>query len=137
MDKQISNLSSFLSTHQPADLYRMQVRELRGYAMFMLDPQGIIMSWNAGVECLLGYPENEWIGQHASLIFTPAEKAVEVCEAELQLAHCYRFCLYPKRVVVIWWEWIQRQGRRPYYVRTLAFVCNEPKVEEVVVTDPS
>ena len=86
MDQQISNPSAFLSTHQPADLYRMQVRELRGYAMFMLDPQGIIMSWNAGVECLLGYPENEWIGQHASIIFTPAERAAEVCDAELQLA---------------------------------------------------
>ena len=31
-----------LTTLQAADLYRMQVRELRDYAMFMLDPQGIL-----------------------------------------------------------------------------------------------
>jgi PAS domain S-box-containing protein len=86
MDEQNSNRSGALTNLQAADLYRMQVRELRNYAMFMLDPQGIITSWNAGVEQLLGYSEGEWIGQHASVIFTPEEKAVEVCESEMQLA---------------------------------------------------
>ena len=75
-----------LTARQAADLYRMQVRELRDYAMFMLDPQGILVSWNAGVEHLLGYSEQEWIGQHASMIFTPADKAVEVCESEMRTA---------------------------------------------------
>lgn len=69
-----------------ADLYRMQVRELRGYAMFMIDPRGIIASWNEGVQHLIGYSEQEWIGQHASMIFTPADKAVEVCQAEMLVA---------------------------------------------------
>ena len=75
-----------LTTLQAADLYRMQVRELPGYAMFMIDPQGILTSWNTGVEKLIGYSEQEWVGQHASIIFTPADKAVEVCEAEMRLA---------------------------------------------------
>jgi PAS domain S-box-containing protein len=71
---------------QAADLYRMQVRELRGYAMFMIDPQGILTSWNSGVEHLIGYSEQEWIGQHACIIFTPGDKAVEVCESEMRTA---------------------------------------------------
>lgn len=71
---------------QAADLYRMQVRELRGYAMFIINPQGILISWNAGVEQLIGYSEQEWIGRHASMIFTPEEKAAEVCESEMRLA---------------------------------------------------
>jgi PAS domain S-box-containing protein len=71
---------------QAADLYRMQVRELRGYAMFMFDPHGILTSWNAGVEQLIGYSEQEWIGRHASMIFTPEEKAAEVCESEMRRA---------------------------------------------------
>src|SRR5947199_7030976 len=75
-----------LTTLQAADLYRMQVRELRGYAMFMIDPAGIITSWNAGVEQLLGYSEEEWVGQHAHKIFTPEEQAVEMCESEMQKA---------------------------------------------------
>src|SRR5690349_2513955 len=73
------------ATLEIADLYRIQVRELRGYAMFLIDPQGILISWNMGVEQLIGYSEQEWLGQHASIIFTPAEKAAEVCEAEMRL----------------------------------------------------
>jgi len=68
------------------DLYRYQVREVSEYAMFMLDPQGHLLSWNAGVERLLGWSEEEWLGQHARMIFTPAEKAMEVCESEMRKA---------------------------------------------------
>jgi PAS domain S-box-containing protein len=73
-------------TWDVADLYRMQVRELRGYAMFMIDPDGLISSWNAGVEQLLGYSEEEWVGQHACKIFTPEEQAEEMCESEMRKA---------------------------------------------------
>ncbi len=75
-----------LTDLQAADLYRMQVRELPGYAMFMIDPQGVLTSWNAGVEKLFGYSEQEWVGKHASIIFTPPDKAVDVCESEMRLA---------------------------------------------------
>lgn len=69
-----------------AELYRLQVRELRDYAMFMIDPAGILTNWNKGVEQLFGYSEQEWVGKHASLIFTPAERAEEVCESEMRKA---------------------------------------------------
>jgi PAS domain S-box-containing protein len=74
------------SSLSPADLYRFQVRELREYAMFTLDPSGILTTWNAGVESLLGYSEEEWIGQHACIIFTPEETRLEICEAEMRKA---------------------------------------------------
>jgi PAS domain S-box-containing protein len=86
MHENLPQNSVALTALQAADLYRMQVRDLRDYAMFTLDPQGILTSWNAGVECLLGYSEQEWIGQHASIVFTPWDKAVEVCEAEMEKA---------------------------------------------------
>ena len=54
--------------------------------MFMIDPEGTIISWNAGVEKLLGYAEKEWIGLDASVIFTPPDKAVDVCRAEMAIA---------------------------------------------------
>ena len=75
-----------LTTLQTADLYRMQVRELREYAMFTIDLEGFTTSWNAGVENLLGYSEEDWIGKHASIVFTPAERAVDVCESEMRQA---------------------------------------------------
>src|SRR5690242_19242943 len=77
MSQDASRKSVHLSELQAADFYRMQVRELRGYAMFIIDTQGILTSWNEGVQKLLGYSEQEWIGQHASMIFTPADKAME------------------------------------------------------------
>jgi PAS domain S-box-containing protein len=54
--------------------------------MFMLDAEGNLLSWNAGVEKILGYSEEEWVGQHASIIFTPADNAREICASEMKLA---------------------------------------------------
>lgn len=68
-----------------SDLYRFQVRETTQYAMFMLDPAGILLTWNAGVQHVLGYSEEEWVGQHASIIFMPPDKAREVCLSEMKL----------------------------------------------------
>jgi PAS domain S-box-containing protein len=86
MAEDFSN-SSKIAVPAAAELYRVQVRELREYAMFTLDPRGILASWNAGVEALFGYSEQEWIGRHASIIFTPQDTAVEVCESEMRKAH--------------------------------------------------
>jgi PAS domain S-box-containing protein len=86
MNQDSSGKAVPLTALQAADLYRMQVRELRGYAMFMIDPEGVITSWNAGVEHLIGYTEEQWIGQPASIIFTPEDKAVEMCQSEMVLA---------------------------------------------------
>ena len=73
-----------LHSFDASDLYRIQVRDLRGYAMFTLDAQGIILTWNSGVESLLGYAEQEWVGQHACMIFVPEDACREVCEAEMR-----------------------------------------------------
>ncbi len=69
-----------------SDLYKFQVRETTQYAIFAIDAEGILVSWNAGVQHILGYAEEEWIGQHASIIFTPPDQAHEVCLAEMTLA---------------------------------------------------
>jgi PAS domain S-box-containing protein len=83
-----NEMPSKKSLHWTADgdLYRIQVREATRYAMFLMDPEGIVVAWNAVVQNLLGYSENEFLGKHASIIFTPPDKAFEVCESELKLA---------------------------------------------------
>lgn len=67
-------------------LYRMQIRQLRDYAVFFIGLDGRIRTWNKGVEHLLGYPEEEWIGRDTSVIFVPADKAAELRESEMELA---------------------------------------------------
>jgi PAS domain S-box-containing protein len=64
----------------------MQVRQLKEYAIFFIDLEGRIRTWNAGVEHLLGYSEEEWIASDTSVIFIPADQAVELRNAEMALA---------------------------------------------------
>lgn len=62
------------------------LRRVRQYAIFHLDPEGVISSWNEGVRAILGYDEDEWVGRHSSLIFTPEDLAQGAVERELGTA---------------------------------------------------
>jgi PAS domain S-box-containing protein len=50
-------------------VYQLMVESVRDYAIFMLDPQGHIASWNRGAERIKGYTANEIIGQHFSVFY--------------------------------------------------------------------
>ncbi|WP_437279969.1 PAS domain S-box protein [Sorangium sp. So ce375] len=53
-------------------LFRMLVEGVRDYAIFMLDPEGRVTTWNAGAQQIKGYSAQEVIGSHFSR-FYPAE----------------------------------------------------------------
>jgi PAS domain S-box-containing protein len=53
-----------------ADAFRLLVEGVREYAIFLLDPRGFILSWNAGAERIKGYKAEEIIGQHFSRFYT-------------------------------------------------------------------
>ena len=65
------------------DLYRLLVERLDDFAVFLTDPAGSVTSWHPGVENLLGYKENEWIGKSTVIIFTPEDRAAGVPEREI------------------------------------------------------
>ena len=67
-------------------LLAAQLTQLSEYALFFIDLEGIIQTWSVGVRELFGYAEHEWVGQHASIIFTPADQAISLCDAELGIA---------------------------------------------------
>ncbi|MEG4170383.1 MULTISPECIES: PAS domain S-box protein [unclassified Microcoleus] len=58
----------------------------KDYAIFTLDTDGQVTSWNAGAERLLGYTEAEIVGQHGGIIFTPEDSASRMPEAEMHSA---------------------------------------------------
>jgi PAS domain S-box-containing protein len=66
------------------ELFRLMVESVGDYAVFATDTSGRILSWNPGVLRLLGYEEGEWVGRHASIIFTPEdlERGGHVLEME-------------------------------------------------------
>ncbi|HVK98984.1 MAG TPA: PAS domain S-box protein [Dongiaceae bacterium] len=55
-----------------ADDYQLMIEAVTDYAIYMLDPSGFILSWNAGAQALKGYTAEEIIGRHFS-IFYPVE----------------------------------------------------------------
>jgi PAS domain S-box-containing protein len=63
-------------THEVGELHRLLVESVQDYAIFALDPQGYILSWNAGAQRFKGYTAKEIIGKHFS-IFYPQEKIDE------------------------------------------------------------
>jgi len=62
--------------HETGDLHRLLVESVDEYAIFALDPEGYILSWNAGAQRFKGYTADEIIGKHFS-IFYPREKIEE------------------------------------------------------------
>ena len=56
------------------DLYRLLVDAITDYAIYMLDPQGNIVSWNAGAQRFKGYAAPEVIGTHFSRFYLPADR---------------------------------------------------------------
>jgi PAS domain S-box-containing protein len=61
-----------------ADRLALLVDAVTDYAIYLLDRDGVIRTWNAGAERIMGYPAAEAIGQHFSLLFTPEDKSADV-----------------------------------------------------------
>jgi PAS domain S-box-containing protein len=57
---------------RPAELFRLLVESVRDYAIFVLDPEGNVLTWNPGAQALKGYTRDEIVGRHFSK-FYPAE----------------------------------------------------------------
>jgi len=57
------------------DIYRLLVDSVKDYAIFVLSPEGSVLTWNPGAQALKGYSRHEIIGQHFSKFYLP--QAVE------------------------------------------------------------
>ncbi len=66
--------------------YRRLVEAIRDYAIYMLDPGGIVTSWNQGAMRFKGYQAAEIIGQHFSIFYTEEDKKAGLPQQALQTA---------------------------------------------------
>lgn len=62
-------LKSTVELHQSEERFRLLVEGVQDYAIFMLDSQGHITSWNSGAERIKGYQSSEIIGNHFSCFY--------------------------------------------------------------------
>jgi PAS domain S-box-containing protein len=67
-------------------IYQLMVESVRDYAIFMLDPNGYIASWNRGAQRIKGYSADEIIGRHFSVFYPPQDIAARKPEWELEIA---------------------------------------------------
>jgi hypothetical protein len=73
-------------THDIDDLHRLLVDRVSDYAIFALDAQGYILTWNAGARRLKLYTPEEAIGKHFSIFYPPEDIASRKPERELEVA---------------------------------------------------
>jgi PAS domain S-box-containing protein len=66
--------------------FQLLVESVRDYAIFLLDPRGIVVSWNQGAERIKGYRAEEIIGLHFSRFYPPEVAARRWPERELEAA---------------------------------------------------
>lgn len=66
--------------------FRLLLDGVRDYAIYMLDPDGNIISWNAGAENVKGYRAEEILGQHFSCFYTARDRENGKPEQELKQA---------------------------------------------------
>ena len=66
--------------------FRLLVENVADYALYMLDPTGIITSWNIGGQRIKGYAPSEIIGQHFSRFYTEIDRANGKPSRALQIA---------------------------------------------------
>jgi two-component system CheB/CheR fusion protein len=66
--------------------YRLIVENMKEYAIFTLDTEGHVTSWNPGAEKVLGYEEEEILGEPVSILFLEEDRAAGVPEQEMETA---------------------------------------------------
>ena len=66
--------------------FRLLVQSVTDYAIYMLDREGHVSSWNAGAERVKGYGREEIVGQHFSRFYTEEDKAAGIPRIALATA---------------------------------------------------
>src|SRR5450432_330227 len=66
--------------------YQLLVSSVKDYAIFMVDPKGLVASWNSGAESIKGYTAAEIIGRPIDVFYTAEDIKQGVPQSNLQMA---------------------------------------------------
>jgi PAS domain S-box-containing protein len=66
--------------------FELLLRSVVDYAIYMLDAEGYVRTWNPGGERIKGYSEDEIVGRHFSAFYTPEDAAAGLPERGLEIA---------------------------------------------------
>src|SRR2546422_8901579 len=71
------------------EILRRLIDAVQDYAIFMLDPEGHVLSWSAGAERVKGWRADEVIGRHFSIFYADEDRATGKPEQELMVANLH------------------------------------------------
>jgi len=69
-----------------ADPFKLLVQSIVDYAIYMLDPNGFVTSWNAGAERIKGFQTEEIVGKHFSTFYTEEDRKAGMPQKVLDTA---------------------------------------------------
>ncbi|MBB3225196.1 hybrid sensor histidine kinase/response regulator [Pseudoduganella umbonata] len=102
---------SSLPPNQLAELTRLMIEEVKEAAVFFLDPNGVIESWNSAAEQIKGFTAEDAIGSHLSLLYTDEDKALGWADHNLHEALINGFFREER--------WRQRKDGSVFWARVL------------------
>lgn len=88
-----------------SETYRILVSTVKDYAIFMIDPRGHVLTWNAGAAILKQYEPHEILGKHFSVFYGEADRLAKKPDRELEL------CLREGKVEDEGWRYKQDGSR--------------------------
>ena len=80
------NGSTLAGSEETEQRFRLLVESVKGYAIFILDPDGRVSTWNPGAERINGYAASEILGKHFSIFYPADVIATGKCDDELVVA---------------------------------------------------
>jgi PAS domain S-box-containing protein len=82
----IDRASGYSNVPEGNEIFRLLIESIRDYAIFVLDPVGIVLTWNAGARAMKGYTKEEIVGKHFSVFYPPESMESKWPQRELALA---------------------------------------------------
>jgi PAS domain S-box-containing protein len=80
------DLTERRDAEEQAQRFRLLVESVKDYAIFILDTEGHVSTWNSGAERIKQYKVEEIIGKHFSVFYPPEVDGQAVCAMELEVA---------------------------------------------------
>ena len=86
LQQRANALEAELALHRSEEQLRLLVESAQDYAIFLLDPDGRVATWNLGAQRIKGYQASEIIGKHFSIFYPEEDLRSEKPKMELEVA---------------------------------------------------
>jgi PAS domain S-box-containing protein len=83
---QVQDISAEVALRRSEEMFRLLVTAVTDYAIYMLDTDGRVVSWNGGAEGIKGYSADEIVGRHYRVFYPEEERSARHPEHNLEMA---------------------------------------------------